>query len=380
MKNREERKLSSLVIIAFFVLFVATACVVSIRYLSNVNGPDFIENSLEAATELVETQNESEYTGTEEDFDVSAQPMPGTEINTPEENVNSQVLETYEGQGTQPETAFGAEEPGLTSLESSGTQEVDIPDFPLPDRVYSQKTYTMVSDIVYLCRVKGVESSRAELEPMLTALETEDAALGKLWRDITSSVARTEKDFVVNKDLVSVLPQDDSLCIVVLGYQLEHGGAMPAELLARCEKALVAAKEYPNAYIALTGGGTAMGKRDVTEAAVMERWFTEQGIASERLIIEDKSLTTDQNASNCCDIFARRYPQIKEVLIVTSDYHVPLGTVMFEQAALKFAYEYGCDLPYKVSSNLACEAAGDSSYSGTGNIMRYVWTMADPKY
>ena len=373
MNNHDVRKLSSLAIIAFFLLFVVMASLVGIRYLSNRGVTALMDNVI-VEPEEESTGQESEYTGTEEDFDANAQPLPGLETIIEDGTSVTEIL--------QPEASVEPRiEPAATvTLESAPSVEMSIPDFPLPDRVYNQKTYTMVSDIVYLCRVKGIEAGRAELEPMLKALETEDAELGKLWREISESVGRAETGIEINSSVPTGLPQDDSLCIVVLGYQFEHGGAMADEMLGRCEAALAVAEAYPNAYIALTGGGTAMGKRDVTEAAVMERWFLEKGVDPARLIIEDKSLTTDQNASNCCNIFARQYPQIKELLVVSSDYHIPLGTVLFEQAALKFAYEYGCELPYKVSSNMAFETAGDSSYSGTGNIMRHVWTLADPKY
>lgn len=254
------------------------------------------------------------------------------------------------------------------------------PAYPGPAQAYTAKTYALVSDIAYICREIGVKTGSARLEPVFAALETEDPAMATLWRDISNYVAKAAGDGFVMESLHTDLPQNESLAIVVLGFQLNADGTMPPELLARCETALAAAEQYPKAYLCLTGGGTAAANREATEADVMGDWFISQGVDSARIIIENRSLTTDQNAAFCCDIFAESYPQIKNVVLVSSDYHVPLGCTMFAQAAMLHAWENNSALPYTVVANLACETAGDSAYSGEKNIMRYVWTMAAPEY
>ena len=132
--------------------------------------------------------------------------------------------------------------------------------------------------------------------------------------------------------------------------------------------------------IVLTGGGTAAGDKSVTEAGVMAEYFLAQGIAPERIIREETSLTTDQNATNTCAIFVKKYPQIKQVAVISSDYHVPLGCTMFTEAALLSGYERG-EVPYTVVANAGYVTGGSSgAYSGMKNQASYVWIMADPKY
>ena len=61
----------------------------------------------------------------------------------------------------------------------------------------------------------------------------------------------------------------------------------------RLEKALECAEKYPNALVMCTGGGTASGNPDATEAGQMCRWLEEHGISSDRLIAE-ASQTKDE--------------------------------------------------------------------------------------
>ena len=112
----------------------------------------------------------------------------------------------------------------------------------------------------------------------------------------------------------------------------------------------------------------------------MAAWFEEQGIAPERIIIENRSMTTDQNAVNTCAILVSDYPQIRTVSVITSDYHQPLGRVMFTEAALLHAWETDGQVPYSVVAGPVWATAGNEEYSGLRNIMSYVWVMANPTY
>ncbi len=125
------------------------------------------------------------------------------------------------------------------------------------------------------------------------------------------------------------LPQDDSLCIVVLGFQLNTDGSMREELEKRLNMALAAAKQYPQAYVCVTGGHTASGNGSASEGGVMASWLKSHGIPGERIICETDSRTTVENAVFCQRIFKESYPQIKDVVIVTSDYHIKLGSLLF---------------------------------------------------
>lgn len=130
------------------------------------------------------------------------------------------------------------------------------------------------------------------------------------------------------------LPEDESLCFIVAGFELQSNGAPKKEMIDRLVVALGCAQQYPNSYVLLTGGPTAMGNPSATEADVMADWLEEHGVSRDRLIVENRSTITFENALYSYDILQDRYPQIAELAIVSSDYHIPLCSVLFEARCL----------------------------------------------
>ena len=68
----------------------------------------------------------------------------------------------------------------------------------------------------------------------------------------------------------------------------------------------------------------------MTEADAMARWLTEQGIPESRILVENSSLTTGQNAYYSLGILTEQYPETTQIALVTSDYHIPWATILFE--------------------------------------------------
>lgn len=130
------------------------------------------------------------------------------------------------------------------------------------------------------------------------------------------------------------LPDSDELCIVVLGFQLEPDGSMKDELIQRLTVALNSAKKYPKSYIVCTGGGTAADNPAASEAGEMAKWLEANGIEKQRLIVEDNSITTAQNAIFTYDILTSLYPSVKKLAIVSSDYHIATGELLFKAEAV----------------------------------------------
>ena len=155
------------------------------------------------------------------------------------------------------------------------------------------------------------------------------------------------------------LPNTDELCIVALGFQLNPDGTMRDELVERLTIVKTSAEKYPNAWIVCTGGGTAAENETATEAGKMAEWLIENGIAAERVIVEDHSITTAQNAIYTYDILTESYPQVKQLVIVSSDYHIATGTLLFEAEAILRAEKTG-DQAMRVVSNAAWKAPSGS--------------------
>ena len=245
---------------------------------------------------------------------------------------------------------------------------------------YTAETYQLVTDLVYAYRHLGSEGWPM-VEETLSRLKTVDPQLGELWDGIMREWAYVSKDLPVNPEVLpDSLPQDDSLCIAVMGYQLLPDGSMAPELLKRCEIGLSLLEKYPNAFLALTGGGTAPLNKEVTEAETMAEWFLKQGVSADRMIVENQSLTTGQNAKNTCAILTDQYPQVKEIAVVSSSYHIPQCELLFTEAALLYAYNNDCEVPYTVTGNASYAAAGNEEYSDPSNLGADIWVMADPNY
>lgn len=169
-----------------------------------------------------------------------------------------------------------------------------------------------------------------KIESCLDALEAESPAEGALWRRIMTDWARlNEVGFEDHRVLPDDLPQDDSLCIVVFGYGLDADGSIRPELEDRLYVALNAARQYPNAYVAVTGGQTSE-VAGVTEGGQMAAWLRAQGVAESGLIVEDQALSTTQNAANTYKLLTSAYPQVKTLAVVTSDYHVACAGVLLQ--------------------------------------------------
>ena len=110
-----------------------------------------------------------------------------------------------------------------------------------------------------------------------------------------------------------------------------------------------------NRVIVCTGGGTAAEDETATEAGRMADWLIENGVDPKRVIVEDKSITTAQNAIYTFDILEKSYPQVKALVIVSSDYHIATGTLLFGAEAILRASGAG-EETINVVSNAAWKA------------------------
>lgn len=199
----------------------------------------------------------------------------------------------------------------------------------MPVKADSAETRTCQERLLqYYCYYQSEASD--EIGKCLADLSREDPEQGAIWKRIMADWDRLNgAGFASLRAFHDGLPTDDSLCIVVFGLDLNDDGTMKPELISRLETALQAARQYPNAYVAVTGGETSnvMG---VSEAGAMSQWLQSNGIDRKRLIVENQSLSTTENAKNTYGILLRDYPQVQQVAAVTSDYHVAFAAVMLQ--------------------------------------------------
>ncbi len=198
----------------------------------------------------------------------------------------------------------------------------------------------------------------ARVDALLEEMKASDPDSGARWTRVMRLWRSVGADLPLHYDVLpDGLPESDALCIVVLGFQLAEDGSMREELIERLNVALRSAEKYPNALIVCTGGGTAARNASATEAGEMAKWLADNGVAPERIIVEDRSLTTAQNAMYTFDILTTRYPQVEQLAIVSSDYHIATGTLLFGAESIFLAETPDGDrIP--VVSNAAWRAPG----------------------
>ena len=190
-----------------------------------------------------------------------------------------------------------------------------------------------VKEMVVYYGSYGAEAEQA-VGRLLQRLRVTDPVPADKWQKIMDLWQSVKSGLVLNDGVLpDGLAETDELCLVVLGFQLNPDGSMRSELVERLKVALASANKYPNALVVCTGGGTASQEPSATEAGRMADWLVENGIAPERIIIEDRSLTTAQNAIFTFDLLAQ-YPQVRQIAIISSDYHIETGTLLFGAEAI----------------------------------------------
>ena len=212
------------------------------------------------------------------------------------------------------------------------------------------------------------EAADAEIETLLGYISSVDPGQGTLWRAIMEDWRWSNEEMTVNRDVLpDGLPQDDSLCIVILGYGLREDGSMKEELVDRLVVGLASALKYPNAYVCVTGGATAANTDD-TEAGQMSRWLMDKGLEPGRILVEDRSLSTTDNAQKVYNLLRASVPQVDSIAVVSSDYHIPWGVSMFTTVSNYVSYHTGDTI--KVVGNAANTTSNntDTMYSQAWGI------------
>jgi len=210
-----------------------------------------------------------------------------------------------------------------------------------------------------------------DLNRQMAAVDPDQAAV---WKNIMDDWAWVNEEMPVGVNVLpDGLPEDESLCIVVLGYGLAEDGSMKEELVDRLVVALSSALKYPNALIAVTGGQTSEVE-GVTEAGQMAAWLRKKGIDSSRILVERQALSTTANAENVYKLLNEEYPQVKSVAVVTSDYHLTWGSALFAAVSnYNFAYHAGNPIDLvagavcntgKTWDTMMLQAAGISAITG----------------
>ncbi len=146
---------------------------------------------------------------------------------------------------------------------------------------------------------------------------------------------------------------------VILGFQLQDG-KMADELKARCDAAAAAAKEFPDSLLICTGGATGKNNPERhTEAGLMKEYLVNAcGISAERILTDEKAMTTEENAVNTFLLLQEH--GIETITPVTSSYHQVRATLLYRVTAELFRQTTGRTV--RVIGNFGCEAEASGFY------------------
>ena len=108
--------------------------------------------------------------------------------------------------------------------------------------------------------------------------------------------------------------------LIVLGAAV-YGDRPSLTLVRRLEGALDYLERYPDSTAIVSGG---MGKGEsITEAQAMRKWLLDHGIAEERVLMEPKATSTQENLAFSFDLIRSRGDDPDgNVAIVSSAYHL----------------------------------------------------------
>lgn len=193
-----------------------------------------------------------------------------------------------------------------------------------------------ISELIYYYG----EEAQTDILRTLDLMEEESKKDFKIWRSVMEQWNWIENEMVENIDVApDGLPKDDTHVFVVLGFALKSDGEMEDELVGRLEVALNSAEKYPNSFVLVTGG---VEKNGWTEGDRMHDWLVEHGLSEDRIIVENESSTTVENAANSFEILYNDY-DMDTFSMITSQYHLKRGSIFYYTMSQLKAEELGVE-------------------------------------
>lgn len=173
--------------------------------------------------------------------------------------------------------------------------------------------------------------ARQAIDADLETLDDETArAVAEIWEDVY--LRQTDRLYLFGQDDPAQLPIRGAHAIVVLGYELQDG-EMADELKGRCDAAAALANAFPQSLLVCSGGATGSNNPEGhTEAGLMKDYLVSVcGIAAERILMDERAMTTADNAVNTMAMLRER--NITAMTLVTSAYHQRWAQVLYRVVA-----------------------------------------------
>lgn len=105
--------------------------------------------------------------------------------------------------------------------------------------------------------------------------------------------------------------------MIVLGAKVKAGGIPSLSLQNRLEEAVKYLNEYSHVKVIVSGGQGA--DEDRSEASVMLKYLQDQGIDTNRILVEDQSTSTYENLLFSKELLPKG---TKKITILSNDFHL----------------------------------------------------------
>ena len=126
------------------------------------------------------------------------------------------------------------------------------------------------------------------------------------------------------------LPEDYD-AVIVLGAQVKPDGEPSVQLGLRLDRAV---EVYERKQVPVVVCGAKGKDEPEAEAYTMKRCLEDKGIPGEKILTDPDSFNTEQNLQNAKKLLEAYPEEIRKVIIVSSDYHVPRAMALAEDPGL----------------------------------------------
>ena len=125
--------------------------------------------------------------------------------------------------------------------------------------------------------------------------------------------------------------ETDYDAVIVLGAQVKADGEPSVQLSLRLERAAEVWERKPVPVVVCGAKGK---DEPEPEAFTMKQYLMDKGISEEMILTDPDSYNTEQNLENAKKLLLDYPAEIRKVVIVTSDYHVPRSVALAEDLEL----------------------------------------------
>lgn len=169
--------------------------------------------------------------------------------------------------------------------------------------------------------------AHADITPITLGNSVMSTLGGCLFPDVPAIIWCTQQEVLTEHAPLMLDLNPVGTAIVVLGAGLYDDGTIQPVLRERLDAALALAQRYPASQIITSGGVPRSG---ITEARAMRTWLIANGVPPERIVEENTSTSTVENARNTAAILAQRGAQ--GAVVVSSPNHVERALIDFRKA------------------------------------------------